>query len=135
MRERVLRKIPKNVRDDFLGHFLGRVERGVAVALKGQQGPLILAGVDYLVSIYRNVNAYAHLAAETIGGSPDQLPLNELFAAAWTIVGQDLLKHQQRAFAVCREHAPSDERWGSFISPTTVHAHRVAEPGCCSDNP
>lgn len=66
-----MRKIPKNVRDDFLGHFLGRVERGVAVALKGQQGPLILAGVDYLVSIYRNVNAYAHLADETPGCCTD----------------------------------------------------------------
>jgi hypothetical protein len=192
MRERVLRKIPKDVRDDFLGHsfqreyqlhtassrasaqkgaifhgpsldekdrvahFLGRVERGVAVALKGQQAPLILAGVDYLVSIYRNVNTYAHLADDAIGGSPDQLPLNELFAAAWKIVGQDLLKHQQSAFAVYREHAntpltasnlgeilsaaqggrirflfvaPSDERWGSFISPTTVHVHEKREAG------
>ena len=141
---------------DRAAHFLGRVERGVAVALKGQQAPLILAGVDYLVSIYRNVNTYAHLADDATRGSPDQLPLNELSAAAWKIVGQDLLKRQQSAFEVYREHAntpltasnleeilsaaqggrirflfvaPSDECWGSFISPTTVHAHEKREAG------
>jgi hypothetical protein len=141
---------------DRIAHFLRDVERGVATALKGQQAPLILAAVEYLVPIYKSVNTYAHLSDEAIIGSPHLLGPNELYTAAWRIVEKDILKHEQGAFAVYQEHAntpltssnlrqilseaqrglirflfvsPSAERWGSMTSPETVHLHSTQEPG------
>jgi len=35
--------------------------------------PLILAGVDYLMPLYNEINSYSALAEETIAGNPDEL--------------------------------------------------------------
>jgi len=141
---------------DRVAHFLRDVERGVATALKGQQAPLILAAVEYLIPIYKNVNTYAHLSDDAIIGSPHLFGPSELYTAAWKIVEKDILKQEQGAFAVYQEHAntpltssnlrqilaeaqrglirflfvsPSVERWGSITSPETVHLHSTPEPG------
>jgi len=141
---------------DRIAHFLREVERGVAAALKGQQAPLLLAAVNYLIPIYKSVNTYAHLSDDAIVGSPHLFGRNELYAAAWNIVEKDILKREQSAFAVYRQHAntpltssnlrqvlagaqrglirflfvsPSAELWGSISSPGTAHLHSTQEPG------
>lgn len=48
--------------------------------------PLVLAGVDYLLPIYRDVNSYPHLADEEIVGSPKAWDADELHDKAWEIV-------------------------------------------------
>jgi len=141
---------------DRIAHFLRDVERGVSAALQGQQAPLLLAAVDYLIPIYRSVNTYAHLSDDAIIGSPHLFGLNELYTAAWKIVEKGISQQEQGAFAVYQEHAntrltssnlrqilaeaqrglirflfvsPSAERWGSISSPGAVHLHSTQEPG------
>jgi hypothetical protein len=140
---------------DRIEHFLRDIDRGVAGALKGQRAPLILAAVDYLIPMYRDVTTYAHLADDAIVGSPDLLSPSELYSAVWQILEKNILKHGQSAFAVYMEHrntpltssnlkdilgaaqlglirflflSASAERWG-VISPETVHVHSSREPG------
>jgi Bacterial archaeo-eukaryotic release factor family 3 len=137
-------------------HFLRGIARGVASSLKGQQAPLILAAVEYLIPLYRSVNTYAHLADETITGSPSLLSFDELYSAAWKIVENNISKQQQCAFSVYWEHintpltssnlreilaaaqrglirflfvSGSAERWGTIVSPETVHVHTTEERG------
>jgi len=141
---------------DRIAHFLRDVERGVAAALKGQQAPLILAAVDYLIPMYKTVNTYAHLSEDAIIGSPHLFGPSELYAAAWKIGEKNISQQEQGAFAVYQEHAntpltssnlrqilaeaqrglirflflsSSAERWGSATSPEIVHLHRTQEPG------
>ncbi|HXX20112.1 MAG TPA: hypothetical protein VEJ46_11980 [Candidatus Acidoferrum sp.] len=141
---------------DRIAHFLHDVNQGVVTALKDQPGPLIVAALDYLVPIYREVNTHTQLLQETIGGNPDLLSPNAIYTAAWNIVGKELSKTTEHAFAVYTQHMNSPltssnlretvaaahrglvrflfvpatgERWGSLVPPETVHVHSVQEPG------
>ena len=51
----------KDFKDDILRYFR-RIDRGVADLLKDEQAPLVLAGVEYLLPLYREVNTHRHLA-------------------------------------------------------------------------
>jgi hypothetical protein len=48
-----------------------QINRALALVLSGHDLPLVLAGTDPIVSIYRSVNSYPHLMEETIPGNPD----------------------------------------------------------------
>lgn len=141
---------------DRIAHYFHDVDKGVVNALKGQEGPLILAAVDYLIPIYKTENKYPHLLDHALIGSPDRLTPNQLYAAGWKIFEEELAKGADRAFAVYTQHAntpltssnlrdtlsaahrglvrflfiPSaGERWGTIVPPDTVHVHDAQEPG------
>jgi hypothetical protein len=64
------------------------VERGVTTLLRPNGEPLILAGVEYDVAIYRQLNTYPHLLEQAIDGSPDGQTARHLHDRAWEIVSQ-----------------------------------------------
>jgi hypothetical protein len=53
-----------------LGDFYRAVDRGMCELLRSTQAPLVLAGVDEDVAIYRSISAYANLLEQGIHGSP-----------------------------------------------------------------
>ncbi len=66
--------------------YLNLVDAGLKEIFREQQAPLVLAGVDYLLPIYRQVSEYANIMPEGITGSPEQLRPEELQEKAWPIV-------------------------------------------------
>jgi hypothetical protein len=54
--------------------------------LNREQAPLILAGVDYLLPLYREANSYRHLIEAGISGSPENRTDEELHALAVPLV-------------------------------------------------
>jgi hypothetical protein len=72
--------------DGALREFLGKGE-----------APLVLAGVDYLLPIYREASDYPHLADEGLPGNPDDLSARELHERAWTVVKPILVARRQKA--------------------------------------
>ncbi len=52
-------------------HFFRNIDAAVLPFLKAGQTPLILAGVEYLLDIYRGVNSYSGLSEPQITGSAD----------------------------------------------------------------
>ncbi|HVM36487.1 MAG TPA: hypothetical protein VM784_14250 [Actinomycetota bacterium] len=63
--------------------FLRQVDKGIAPALRGLGlPPLILAGVDYVCAIYRNVTDYPDVVNETVSGNPDGWRPEELLERA-----------------------------------------------------
>jgi hypothetical protein len=58
------------------------IDRGMAELLQGEESPLIIAGVEYLTPIYRDVNSYPHLVSDSIPGNPDESSPHELGLAA-----------------------------------------------------
>lgn len=62
--------------------YVHMVERGTRAALRDGTEPLLLAGVEYVISAYRAQNTYPHLAEQAIFGNPDEVPVSQLHARA-----------------------------------------------------
>ena len=88
---------------DRILRYFQQIDRGLRDLLRDGRAPLVFAGVDYLLPIYRQANTYAHLAPTAVEGNPDDLRAAELHAAAWEIVAP--LFAQAQADAVGRYHA------------------------------
>jgi hypothetical protein len=74
------------VAKEEIGRYFQEVDHGVCTALHDARAPLLLAGIAYLLPIYREVNTYPHLAEDGIPGNPDDLRPEELHARAWAII-------------------------------------------------
>jgi Bacterial archaeo-eukaryotic release factor family 3 len=81
------------------------VEQGVHDRLKDEEAPLVLAGVDYLLALYREVNRYPHLADKEIVGNPERLRLEDLRAQAWATVQPHFQRKLIEAVAQYRQLA------------------------------
>lgn len=66
--------------------YLNLVDAGLKPWYNNLQAPLVLAGVDYLLPIYRKVSEYAHIVPKGITGNPENLRADELQAQAWPLV-------------------------------------------------
>jgi len=77
--------------------YFRRIDKGLHELRRDQQAPLVLAGVDYLHPIYKEVNTYPHLIREGVSGNPEHLSAKELHQQAWAIVKPYFLKAQQKA--------------------------------------
>lgn len=75
------------------------IDDGLHNLLREERAPLILAGVDYLLPIYREANGYPHLVENCITGNPDVLSADELHARAWEIVQPHFKQGQEEAMA------------------------------------
>jgi hypothetical protein len=69
-----------------LYHFLKDVDKCVIHHLRRDTAPLLLAGVDYELAIYRRVNSYKPTLRETVNGSPDGVPERTLHERAMDVV-------------------------------------------------
>jgi hypothetical protein len=85
-------------KENILRYFR-KVDDGLQELLKNQRSPLVLAGVDYLLPIYKQANSYPNLIDEGITGNPDELKAEELHAQAWQIVQPYFEEAQQEAIA------------------------------------
>ena len=90
---------------DRLRLFLKEVERGVTTLLRPTGEPLILAGVEYDVAIYRQLNTYPHLLGRAIDGSPDGQTARHLHDRAWEIVSQYPSEQLKKALADYRKQS------------------------------
>ncbi|MEH2176041.1 baeRF3 domain-containing protein [Nostoc sp.] len=85
----------KDKRQEDILQFFQIVDRALHEKLKLQKAPLVLAGVEYLLPLYRQANTYQHLMDEAITGNPEILSAQELHNQAWPIVEADFQKSQQ----------------------------------------
>jgi Bacterial archaeo-eukaryotic release factor family 7 len=75
---------------DRITRYFREVDRGVHRALGGEHATLVLAGVDYLLPVYRRVATYPHLAQAPVPGNPRRLGRRALHERAWAVVCQEL---------------------------------------------
>ncbi|MEQ1948932.1 MAG: hypothetical protein ABL995_17205 [Bryobacteraceae bacterium] len=67
-----------------LADYCRKVDRVIAPHVKAHE-PVVLAAVDYLGAIYREVSTLPNLAHDTIGGNPETTHVDQLHAAALPI--------------------------------------------------
>jgi hypothetical protein len=70
----------------WIEQYLNLVDTSLTEIFREQNAPLILAGVDYLLPMYRKVSEYQHIMEEGIIGNPDHMHQEELQEQAWRIV-------------------------------------------------
>jgi hypothetical protein len=75
------------------------VSDGLTEFLRGDRVPLVLAGVEYLLPIYKEANTYPDLIDLVIKGNPDFLSADELHKNAWEIIGPLFQAAQEEALA------------------------------------
>lgn len=93
--------------------YLNKLDAGLRKIFADQRAPLVLAGVDYLLPIYRKVSEYAHLMPDGITGNPEHLRAEDLQKRAWPIVEpyfrQEIEKTvEQYRQLINTEHASDD---------------------------
>ena len=78
--------------------FFQSVNLGLNDVLVDKNLPMVLAGVDYLLPIYREASSYHNLLEDGIIGNPDRENMKELHAKAWNIVRPIFEESQKKAF-------------------------------------
>ena len=91
-----------SVEKDRLLRYFHQIDHALHRALEHEHAPLVIAAVDYLMPIYREINSYPHLMADTIHGNPELLSAEELRRAAWPIVEPEFSNAQAEALAKFR---------------------------------
>lgn len=132
----------EHFKKDEVEEFFRVVEAGLQDYLHDEQIPMVLAGVDYLIPIYRQVNSYRHVVPEPVTGNYDQSSAAELHSRAWPIV-EEMLRDEERRTAG-RVH----ELLGTGLASTDLeHVAEAAalgrvdtlfigaEPWCWEDRP
>ena len=91
------------VENDFDKNELARYFRAIDESLnklhKGEEIPLVLAGVEYLIPIYKEISKYPNIVEEFIKGNPEILYGDDLQKMAWEIMEPKFLKIQELAEA------------------------------------
>ncbi|MFU8890062.1 MAG: hypothetical protein ACNA76_00185 [Anaerosomatales bacterium] len=82
-------------KDDLLRYFR-LVDEGLRELVPADV-PLVLAGVDYLLPIYREASTHARLMSESITGNPDEEPAREIHAEALALLEPYLNADLRRA--------------------------------------
>ena len=103
--------------------YFRRIDKGLHELVRDERAPLVLAGVDYLHPIYKEVNSYPHLMDEGIAGNPERLSAGELHELTWTIVKPYFQKAQQEAVNRYKEFASSGQASNRIrkIIPAAYH--------------
>lgn len=78
--------------------FFQSINQGINTLIEDKTIPMVLAGVDYLLPIYREANSYQNTLKDSITGSPDRETANELHEQAWKIVQPIFEESQKKAF-------------------------------------
>ena len=105
---------PDDRKDDIRG-FFRMVEEALQPILRDEKLPLLLAGVGYLLPLYREVNSYAGLADQQLESNCDYLTDAELHQLAWPIVEEMLAAQRKREIdslygVTARERCATDIR-------------------------
>ena len=79
------------------------IDRGLHDLLRGEQTPLVLAGVEYLFPIYHEANTYPRLLDEGITGNPKGVSTESLHRSALKIVKPYFQKAEHDAIAQYRQ--------------------------------
>ena len=88
----------ESAKNELLRYFR-LVSDGLTEFLQEDRSPLVLAGVEYLLPIYKEANSYPNLIDTVIKGNPDLLRADELHKSAWNILEHHFQAAQEEAVA------------------------------------
>jgi hypothetical protein len=106
-----------------LTRYFHRVDDGLRPVLSQADAPLILACVEHLAPVFKEVASYRHILEELIPGNPDGVPNEELHRKAWQIA--EPYFQQARAMAAAQYHEGITKgRAGHSLADVLAAAHQ-----------
>jgi hypothetical protein len=90
---------------DRIQRFFRQIDQGLRDLLREAQAPLVLAGVEYLLPIYKEINTYQHLLNGGITGNPEAVSQDDLHRQAWALVEPYFKREQEEAAGRYRQLA------------------------------
>lgn len=91
-----------DAKEDIQRYFQ-RVSKGLGRIMSSENDPMVLAGVEYLIPLFKKASGYRRISEEAITGNPDELTPEELHRKAWQIVEPALKSEQEKAFNLYRD--------------------------------
>ena len=82
---------------DEIKRFFHQIDNALKSAFPEEETPLILAGVEFLLPIYQEVNSYSNLLETGITGNPENASASDLHQQAWSIIEPHLTAARQSA--------------------------------------
>ena len=76
----------KDTAKDEILTFFRQVDEGIGKLIEDRNAPLVLATVDYLAPLYREVTKHGNVLEKVITGNPDKLDGRELHGKAWSLL-------------------------------------------------
>jgi hypothetical protein len=114
---------------DYIRRYFRQIDYGVRDLLRDERAPLVSAGVDHVLSLYREANKYQGLLEEGVVGNPEELGAEELHRQAWAIVQPHFQREREEAAAQYQRLAAAESELASNevqeIVPAAYHG-RVA---------
>ena len=89
--------------DEYVRHFFKDVDKGVTAHLRSETAPLLLAGVEHEIAIYRRVNSYKPTLEKVVKGSPDGMRDRTLHERAMEVVTCTFSEPLQRVMTTIPE--------------------------------
>jgi hypothetical protein len=77
---------PDDKKQAEINTFLRLVDVGVTALLESKRSPLVLAGVEYVISMFRELSGHQNILEGGVIGNPDDLSLADLHREAWALV-------------------------------------------------
>lgn len=84
----------------WIREYFSQVDAAVIDYLRGQQGPVVLAGVDYLHPLYRSITNLPNLASKGIDGSIQHLNHAEIHERAWPTIENEIAQQFNHVLAM-----------------------------------
>jgi hypothetical protein len=94
---------------EHLQRFFRVIDQGLHVLLKDKQYPLVLAGVEYYLPLYREINTYNHLVDGMVAGNHGMDNPGELHRQAWKVVEPLIARPRQQAIKQYLEWSGTDK--------------------------
>jgi hypothetical protein len=98
----------RDQKDGHILNFFHQINKAVADVLRNEKDPLVLAGVEYQRSMYKDISSYNQVV-DGVGGAPDSLTGGELHKRALECV-QDFFAEPARKALATWENAGGTER-------------------------
>lgn len=107
--------------------FFQMVNRGLGTLIENKTIPMVLAGVDYLLPIYREASTYQNTLEDSIIGNPDRENIKDLHEAAWKIARPLFEVSQKKAYEKFEQLRGQQSNLASSDIETAVKAARFGQ--------
>jgi hypothetical protein len=113
----------RDERDDALVRFCRDIRNGLHEILAEENAPLVLAGAEPLVSVFREASDYPGLLETGVGGNPDERSPEDLRDAAWSLLVPEIERERERAIERFRNESGGDRTTGDLrrVLPAAFH--------------
>lgn len=95
--------------DERLREYFRLIDERLQRMLAGTQARLVLAGIDYLLPIYREITGYKRVLEQASQGNPDAIDDEALHALTWALIHPEAQEHAAASGARLEAHAGRGE--------------------------